>query len=160
MQVFGHGGHLSLQAQGKPRWWSKVHFLWPEAGIGEASLRNANFVAGAALCEPRRAGFVSFVNLQNADFVACAALREPRSADFMPGTALCALRCSLSLCKPQSADFVAGAALCALRRAYTYTHSHSQFHSRSHSQSHSLTDLMRALVTVLSDVCSLHSTPL
>ena len=97
MQVFGHGGHLSLQAQGKPRWWSKVHFLWPEAGIGEASLRNANFVAGAALCEPRRAGFVSFVNLQNADFVACAALREPRSADFMPGTALCALRCLLTL---------------------------------------------------------------
>ena len=51
----------------------------------------ADFVAGAALGEPR-----------SADFVAGTALGEPRSADFVAGTALG---------EPRSADFVAGTAL-------------------------------------------------
>ena len=46
----------------------------------------ADFVTGAALCDPRCA-----------DFVAGAALCEPRSADFVAGTALG---------EPRSADFV------------------------------------------------------
>ena len=56
----------------------------------------ADFVAGAALCEP-----------PCADVVVGAALCEPPCADFVAGAALCA---------PPCADFVAGAIQNALRR--------------------------------------------
>ena len=60
--------------------------------FGHVARSIADFLAGAALYEPR-----------SADFVAGAALGEPRSADFAAGAALC---------EPRSADFVAGAAGC------------------------------------------------
>ena len=54
---------------------------------------------------------------QSADFVAGAALCEPPSADVVAGTALCEPRCAdcvagAVLCEPPCADFVAGTALC------------------------------------------------
>ena len=64
------------------------------------------------------------------------ALGEPRSADFVASTALG---------EPRSADFVAGAALGEPRSADFVTG----------SAQCEFADLMRALVTVLSDVCSL-----
>ena len=60
--------------------------LWLEFSLVSCS---ADFVAGAALCEPACA-----------DVVAGAALCELRGADFVAGTALC---------EPSCADFVAGA---------------------------------------------------
>ena len=77
-------------------------------GEREACHGGADFVAGAALCEPR-----------SADFIAGTVLSEPQSADFGAGTAVCEnLKCRFRgrswQAAPQSADFVAGAALCDL----------------------------------------------
>ena len=72
--------------------------------------RSVDFLAGAALCEPRsdskcrfRGGRRTLCEPRSADF---RGRREPRRADFVAGTALCEAR---------SADFVAGAALCEPR---------------------------------------------
>ena len=65
----------------------------------------ADFVAGAALGEPR-----------GAYFVAGTALGEPRSADFVAGAAHGEPRSEAQISwlgKPRSANFVAGAVLCA-----------------------------------------------
>ena len=75
----------------------------------------ADFVAGAALCEPRCADFVAVTarcDPRHVDFVAGAALCEPRCAEFVTGIALCEPRSAESvtdaaLCEPRSADFVA-----------------------------------------------------
>ena len=75
-------------------------------GFVTGAVNIAEFVAGGALCEPRRADFVAGAALcepQRADFVAGAALCEPRSADFVAGVAHC---------EPRSADFVPGVAHC------------------------------------------------
>ena len=80
--------------------------------------------------------------------MAGTALGEPRGADFAAGTALGELRsvgfvAGTALGEPRAADFVAGAALCRVREFVTGAALCEFAH------------LMRALVTVLSDVCSL-----
>ena len=84
----------------------------------------ADFVAGAALCEPPCADFVAGAALCEppcADVVVSAALCEPPCADFVAGAALCEppradFVAGTALCAPPCADFVAGARQNALRR--------------------------------------------
>ena len=88
-------------------------------GIGAVLLRNAVFVAGASRSSDfvTRAVNRDFWTCGSfADFVAGTALCDPRRADFVAGAALCQLRSAdlvagTALCEPPSADFVAGAAL-------------------------------------------------
>ena len=99
----GSSFHLFLEVQSS---WQAQHFVNLHVQISWQAFVNlrADFVAGAALCEPPCAEFVAgtaLCELPCAEFVAGAALCEPPCADFMAGTALC---------EPPCADFVAGAA--------------------------------------------------
>ena len=138
VRIFAHGGHFAWQVQGKPRGCtSKCRFRGRSSTLDmvvifEADLVTgamsryfwtcgsfADFVAGAALCEPRRADFVAVTarcDPRHVDFVAGAALCEPRCAEFVTGTALCEPRSAESvtdtaLCEPRRADFLAVTAL-------------------------------------------------
>ena len=129
VRIFGHGGHFSWQAQGKQFWWSDC-----VAGTAVCEPPCADFVASAALCEPRSA---ALCEPRSGDFVAGIALCEAPSADSLARAALCEPRranfvAGAVLCDPQSADFVAGAALCEAWQAQHFVNLKVQLSWQAH----------------------------
>ena len=86
VRIFAHGG-FSWQVQGKPRVLVVQSRLFLTCKGSAASLRNANLLAGTALCEPRSADIVAGTALRR--FHGRHSTREPRRVDFVAGAALC-----------------------------------------------------------------------